>query len=409
MMVLVGVVISASAGEFAPSMVLIDQAGNADDNAPAYGYVKEPMGGVAYNYYLSKTEVTVTNFVNYLNAAAGVGDVNGLYTPDMAYSLSGPQQIAQVGDTYVANAGWENRPAAYISYLGAARYCNYLTSGDTEVGVYTFRDPSDPAYILGPIINEAVKTGSTPAYWIPTIDELYKGHFYNANTGTYEQFATGSSVVPGNVPDGTGNNANYKAGTGVEAIGSPYHLTEVGAYGENSWGLSDTGGNVQEWTQEYVWGQWIPQADGTTAHYYGPLYHGGSFYSSSAPFMDSDYWTGYNGGGEKSTWQTHGWFDNGLRIASNMADEVVTLLEGDANRDGVVSAGDYAAVQANFGSTGEPGILGDANGDGVVSAGDYASVQANFGNTAGGAVVPEPTTLTLLGLGIAAMIRRRKK
>ena len=58
----------------------------------------------------------------------------------------------------------------------------------------------------------------------------------------------------------------------------------------------------------------------------------------------------------------------------------VTVV-GDANGDGVVSAGDYASVQANFGNTGEPFISGDANGDGVVSAGDYASVQANFGNT----------------------------
>ncbi len=86
-----------------------------------------------------------------------------------------------------------------------------------------------------------------------------------------------------------------------------------------------------------------------------------------------------------------------------------TLLEGDANRDGVVSAGDYASVQANFGSTGEAGIPGDANLDGVVSAGDYASVQANFGNVAPTAVpVPEPATMALLSLGAAAMIRRRR-
>ena len=57
-------------------------------------------------------------------------------------------------------------------------------------------------------------------------------------------------------------------------------------------------------------------------------------------------------------------------------------IPGDANGDGVVSAGDYASVQANFGNTGVSYIPGDANGDGVVSAGDYASVQANFGNTA---------------------------
>ncbi len=85
-----------------------------------------------------------------------------------------------------------------------------------------------------------------------------------------------------------------------------------------------------------------------------------------------------------------------------------TLLPGDANRDGVVSAGDYASVQANFGNTGEPGILGDANCDGVVSAGDYASVQANFGNTAAATTVPEPLTLAMLSLGGLALLRKHQ-
>ena len=83
------------------------------------------------------------------------------------------------------------------------------------------------------------------------------------------------------------------------------------------------------------------------------------------------------------------------------------LLEGDANRDGVVSAGDYASVQSNFGNTGTPGILGDANGDGVVSAGDYASVQSNFGNTAA-AVIPEPATMGLMAIGCVALLKRKR-
>ena len=83
------------------------------------------------------------------------------------------------------------------------------------------------------------------------------------------------------------------------------------------------------------------------------------------------------------------------------------ILAGDANCDGLVSAGDYASVQANFGDVGIPGIPGDANGDGVVSAGDYASVQANFGNVAVETLEsPEPATLFLLALGGVALIRR---
>ncbi len=87
------------------------------------------------------------------------------------------------------------------------------------------------------------------------------------------------------------------------------------------------------------------------------------------------------------------------------------FLMGDANHDGVVSAGDYASVQANFGNVGV-GILGDANNDGVVSAGDYAAVQANFGNTlasAGAGVIPEPTTMSFLLLSGIVLLRGRRK
>ncbi len=87
--------------------------------------------------------------------------------------------------------------------------------------------------------------------------------------------------------------------------------------------------------------------------------------------------------------------------------DVPELLEGDANRDGVVSAGDYASVQSNFGHTGESGIPGDANCDGVVSAGDYASVQANFGAVLGSGTVPEPMTMSLLALGGVALLKRK--
>ena len=82
------------------------------------------------------------------------------------------------------------------------------------------------------------------------------------------------------------------------------------------------------------------------------------------------------------------------------------LLPGDADGDHLVSADDFASVQAHFGETGAPGIMGDANGDGMVSADDYASVQANFGNH-----FPEPATgLSLAILGtMVLLVRRRAK
>jgi hypothetical protein len=55
--------------------------------------------------------------------------------------------------------------------------------------------------------------------------------------------------------------------------------------------------------------------------------------------------------------------------------------------------------------------MGDANHDGVVSAGDYAAVQANFGNTlqTQSASTPEPMTMSLLGIGGGALMSRRRR
>ncbi len=58
-----------------------------------------------------------------------------------------------------------------------------------------------------------------------------------------------------------------------------------------------------------------------------------------------------------------------------------------------------------------PFLMGDANGDGVVSAGDYAAVQANFGNTNLPAIssTPEPATVSLLAVGLLGIVRRNKR
>ncbi len=87
---------------------------------------------------------------------------------------------------------------------------------------------------------------------------------------------------------------------------------------------------------------------------------------------------------------------------------------GDANGDGKVDATDLNIVGLNWQKSVDPGPAnGDFDNSGFVDATDLNEIGVNWLKTAAapvGAAVPEPTTICLLGLGIVALskIRRRR-
>ena len=91
------------------------------------------------------------------------------------------------------------------------------------------------------------------------------------------------------------------------------------------------------------------------------------------------------------------------------------LAKGDANRDWMVSFGDYTALLTNYGGAGGWNE-GDSNSDGQVSFGDYTALLTAYGTSqtppamVSMAPVPEPATVCLALLAAAAgvgMARRR--
>jgi autotransporter-associated beta strand protein len=120
---------------------------------------------------------------------------------------------------------------------------------------------------------------------------------------------------------------------------------------------------------------------------------------------------------------------NPAGLSSGQIEIMYTLL-GDANLDGKVNGADFAILATNFNKavTGSSGWdQGDFNYDGKINGADFASLAGNFNKGASGAAdvtaidafaqanglslttsVPEPTTLGVMALAGAGLLRRRR-
>ena len=103
----------------------------------------------------------------------------------------------------------------------------------------------------------------------------------------------------------------------------------------------------------------------------------------------------------------------GSELLGDSGQEHAALLSpefpGDANLDGKVDVNDLTIVLTNFGQTGglAAGCM-DGDATGTVDVNDLTIVLANYGRSigwsaAGAAAVPEPSTLLLAAVGLAAL------
>lgn len=219
------------------STVSIGDAGNAADST---GY-----GAVGYEYNIGKFEVTNAQYAAFLNAVAKT-DPHGLYNPDMSneaeWSRGGIVRSGSDGNyTYSVTPGRENLPVNLVSLYDAARFCNWLTTGDTEKGVYNNLNAQSTSDDMSHFARDS-EWMSKGGVYIPNENEWYKAAYYNASDSSYYQYATSSNNAPSATLDFAADNAANYAYCNQD-------FTIVGSYinSASAYGTYDQNGNVCEW------------------------------------------------------------------------------------------------------------------------------------------------------------------
>jgi sulfatase modifying factor 1 len=259
--------------------VPVGDVGNTSDTR----YENPGYGRVNHSYCIGKFEVTVAQYTEFLNKVAET-DTYGLYNSSMTSRIE--REGSSGNYSYHARYDWANRPISCVTYWDTCRFANWLNNGQPS-GSQNAATTEDGAYTLDGYTGSdghEIGRNSGAKWFLPSEDEWYKSAYYKGggmNSG-YWDFATRSDAVPQNqiiTPD-PGNSANYyEPGSDTYTLGSPYHTTPVGTFGNSvsAYGTFDQSGNICEWNETVAW-----YGNGSS----GRVIRGGSF----------SYSTGLNAG-----------------------------------------------------------------------------------------------------------------
>ena len=212
-------------------------------------------GRVDYTFRIGKHEVSNRQYAAFLNAVA-VEDRHGLFDTNMAASVHGGiLRTGQPGDYhYTIKPGMEHRPAVWVDFHDALRFCNWLHHGQPS-GVQDASTTESGAYTMTPQGEQSntIMRNAGARFWLPSDDEWYKAAYHQpweqgGEVHGYWLFPIRSNVAPfSEPPPGDINAANVCCETERMA-------TDVGAYIHSAsyYGTYDQAGNVQEWDEEII-------------------------------------------------------------------------------------------------------------------------------------------------------------
>ena len=226
--------------------VTVGDAGNKPDKT---GY-----GAVAYEFQISKFEINVAQYAEFLNAVAAKSDPHALWNSAQKIDRTG----APGGFSYSAQPSHEREPVMHVTFLNAMRYANWLHhgggQGDTETGAYQMA-------VNGGLANR--EAGAI--VWIPNEDEWYKAAYHQPQSAggpaeNYWTYPTRSDAAPKiAAPGDTGPNlANFLADTRPQPNGTVLRdyrdVMPTGSFpgSASHYGTLDQAGNAWEWIETTV-------------------------------------------------------------------------------------------------------------------------------------------------------------
>jgi len=234
--------------EYGHDFVRIGDAGNAPtDPAVHHPTTPRPLGGVGYEYRLTRTELTNSQQIEFLRAYAP-------YYTQHDNSLRSWGDITFVGlidgvAQWSLDQNESNHPGSMSPRLWM-RYCNWLhndkalTEDAFQSGAYdtsTFgRDENDD-------LTDQMTRSPGARFWIPSLDEWVKGGYYDPDR--YGEGEGGYWIYP------NGSDTPSVFGLpeeGGETNAGPGDLPEdVGSYPDEQtpWGLLDYSGGGHELTE----------------------------------------------------------------------------------------------------------------------------------------------------------------
>lgn len=204
----------------------------------------DAAGNVDYSFRMTRGEVPVKDYIQFLNSADSAGEVE-IAEGEVSDAATGKRYCLTTqaeaesyllydvdqpaGERFASVVDKKDHPMIFVSWFGAAAYCNWESTADALTPVY------QPG-------SGWTADMAADGYRLPTEKEWYKAAAWNPEEGRYTEYGTGEDEI-------SGDNVNYLH-SGDDSENNSVSTSPVLEYfpdNQSYYGISDASGNAWEW------------------------------------------------------------------------------------------------------------------------------------------------------------------